>query len=84
MDIDKKISNKQQWEYTAKGLPQIEAAANYQNNIILPTSLLPGEIIGQPGTYVPVQFGQQHNAGWNVTATQLIFSGQYIVAVQVI
>jgi len=82
MDIDREISEKQRWEYLAIGFPQINATANYQNNLKLPTSLLPGEIIGEPGTYIPVQFGQQHNAGWNVTATQLIFSGQYIVGVE--
>ena len=82
MDIDRKISEKKRWEYLAIGFPQISATANYKNNLKLPTSLLPGEIIGEPGTYIPVQFGQQHNASWGVTATQLIFSGQYIVGVE--
>lgn len=81
--LDIKYSEKQQWEYTAKGLPQVNATANYQNNMILPTSLLPGEIVGQPGTYIPVQFGQQHNASWNITASQLIFNGQYLVGLEV-
>ncbi len=80
--IDKDISKKQQWEYLAIGFPQLNATAEYKNMLNLPTSLLPGEIVGRPGEYIPVQFGQQHNASWGVTATQLIFSGQYLVGVE--
>ncbi len=80
--IDKKISKKQQWEYIAIGFPQLNATAEYKNMLNLPTSLLPGEIVGRPGEYIPVQFGQQHNASWGVTATQLIFNGSYIVGVE--
>ena len=32
--------------------------------------------------FFPVQFGAKHNADWGVTATQLIFSGEYIVGLQ--
>ncbi|MCF6241478.1 MAG: TolC family protein [Bacteroidales bacterium] len=80
--IDKDISKKQQWEYLAIGFPQLNATAEYQNMLNLPTSLLPGEIVGRPGEYIPVQFGQQHNASWGVTATQIIFNGSYIVGVE--
>ena len=82
MDIDRQIADKKRWEYLAIGFPQVNASANYNNNLKLPTSLLPGEIVGKPGEYIPVQFGQQHTAGWDVTATQLIFSGQYIVGLE--
>lgn len=30
----------------------------------------------------PVQFGTKHNADWGVTASQLIFSGEYLVGLQ--
>jgi outer membrane protein TolC len=46
------------------------------------TTLLPGEIIGQPGIYVPVQFGQQFNATWGVQISQLIFNASYFVGIQ--
>ncbi|MBE0660920.1 MAG: TolC family protein [Bacteroidales bacterium] len=32
--------------------------------------------------FFPVQFGATHNADWGVTATQLLFSGEYIVGLQ--
>ncbi|MBE9466917.1 MAG: TolC family protein [Bacteroidetes bacterium] len=32
--------------------------------------------------YMPVKFGTQHNANWGITATELLFSGEYIVGLQ--
>lgn len=32
--------------------------------------------------YMPVKFGTQHNANWGVTASELLFSGEYIVGLQ--
>jgi len=80
--IDIKIAKKQIWETTAIGLPQIEATGDYQNMVQIPTQLIPGDFVGQPGTQIPVQFGQQHSLTGTLTATQLIFSGEYIVGLQ--
>ncbi|OQX97570.1 MAG: hypothetical protein B6I20_12310 [Bacteroidetes bacterium 4572_117] len=80
--VDIEIARKKIWETTAIGLPQINGSVDYNNSLKIPTSMLPGEIMGMPGTYVPVQFGQQHSLSWGVTATQLVFSGEYIVGLQ--
>jgi outer membrane protein TolC len=80
--IDIEIAKKQIWEYTSMGLPQINGSVDYSNSLKLPTTLLPGEIVGKPGEQIPVQFGQQHNLKWGVTASQLVFSGEYIVGLQ--
>ena len=40
-------------------LPQVAASASYTDNLSLQTTLLPGVILGQPGEYIPVKFGQQ-------------------------
>jgi len=34
------------------------------------------------GDKIPVQFGSKHNVDWNLSATQLIFSGEYIVGLK--
>jgi len=81
-EIDIEIAQKKIWETTAIGLPQVDGVVDYQNSLKIPTTLLPGEIIGQPGEQVPVQFGQQHSLNWGATATQLVFSGEYIVGLQ--
>lgn len=70
------------WENTALGLPQVSSSFDYNNNLNLMTTLLPGEIVGQPGEKVEVQFGTQHNAIGTIAANQLIFSGPYIVGLQ--
>ncbi len=80
-DIAKAI--KQKWETTATGLPQISAAATYQNNLKQPVTLLPAEITGgDPGTFVPVVFGTKQNASATATLDQLIFDGSYLVGLQ--
>ncbi|RLD67512.1 MAG: hypothetical protein DRI95_04685 [Bacteroidetes bacterium] len=81
-EIDIEAAKKKIWETTAIGLPQINGNVNYNNSLQIPTTLLPGEIVGQPGEQIPVQFGQQHSLNWGITANQLIFSGEYIVGLQ--
>lgn len=81
--IDIEIAKKQIWETTAIGLPQIEATGDYQNMIQIPSQIMPGEFnMDNPGEPFPVQFGQQHSLSGTITATQLIFSGEYIVGLQ--
>ncbi len=70
-------------EITGIGLPQINASAQIQDYLEIPTSLLPAEIFGgPPGTFIPVKFGTKYNANVSFTATQLVFSGNYIVGLQ--
>jgi outer membrane protein TolC len=80
-DIAKAI--KQKWETTATGLPQIDAAVAYQNNLKQPVVLIPGEIAGgEAGSFVPVIFGTKQNANAVATLNQLIFDGSYLVGLQ--
>lgn len=74
---------KKKWETTARGLPQISADVDYTNQLKQPVQLLPGEFTGgEPGTYVPIVFGTQQQMRATATASQLIFDGSYIVALQ--
>lgn len=76
-------AQKQKWETIAAGLPQINGAINYQNQLKQPVSLLPGELAGgEPGTFIPVIFGQKQQVTATATLTQQIFDGSYIVGVQ--
>jgi outer membrane protein len=76
------IADKQKWEVTASGFPQISISAQYQKFLDIPTQLIPGEIFGEPGKSIPVKFGKPHNASYGVSASQLIFSGSYFVGLQ--
>tara|TARA_R110002051_G_scaffold117009_4_gene190649 strand:+ start:21711 stop:23045 length:1335 start_codon:yes stop_codon:yes gene_type:complete len=76
-------AQKQKWETIASGLPQINGTINYQNQLKQPVSLLPGELAGgEPGTFIPIVFGQKQQATATATLTQQIFDGSYIVGVQ--
>ena len=74
---------KQKWETTADGLPQINAAADYENRLKQIVTPLPSEVLGgEPGGFTNVRFGTKQNMNVSATLSQLIFDGSYIVALQ--
>lgn len=101
--LDADIANKKNWEYTAYGLPQVNAGADYQYFIDIPTTLMEDfitkaivgtnfglglismadpkvqEMLNSANQMFPIQFGTKQNASWDVSVSQLIFSGQYII-----
>lgn len=81
LDID--AAEKQKWEATSFGLPQIDAGIDYQNWLKQQVSFIPSEIIGgDPGEFTPVVFGTKQNMNAKVTVNQLIFDGSYLVGLQ--
>ncbi|OBX23703.1 MULTISPECIES: TolC family protein [Bizionia] len=80
---DIEAAEKQKWETTATGLPQINGAVDYQNWIKQQVSLLPAEIAGgPPGTFQPVTFSPKQSLTATATLNQLLFDGSYIVGLQ--
>jgi len=80
-DVAKALKRK--WETTATGLPQINTAVNYQNQLKQPVSLIPGEFSGgEPGTFVPVVFGTKQQLSATATLSQLLFDGSYLVGLE--
>ena len=77
-------ARKQKWEVIADGLPQIDGSINYQDQLIQPVSLIPGDFFpgGEPGTFVPIIFGPPRSTAATATLRQQIFDGSYIVGVQ--
>jgi len=68
---------------TATGLPQLNGSLDYADNIAIPTVLLPGAFTNPPSQEdIPIQFGTKYNLTAGLNASQLIFSGQYIVGLQ--
>lgn len=66
----------------SSGLPQVDITVDYQNFFKLPTSLIPAEFFGgEPGEFVAVQFGTEQNLSAGISASQLLFSGSFFVAV---
>ena len=80
---DLQIAERQIWETTAAGLPQISASLGYNYFLDIPTSLIPAEFFGgEPGEFAEIQFGTQHNMTATASVEQLIFDGQYIVGLR--
>ena len=85
--LDIQIASKKVKENTAIGLPQIYGAIDYMDNFKIPTSVIPNflaflDTTGNAPEYLEVQFGIQYNLSASVTATQLVYSGQYLVGLQ--
>ena len=79
---DVQIARKQVRENTAIGLPQINGGIDYMEYFKQPTSLIPGDFLGQPGKEIEVQFGTRYNMTIRGQVDQLLYSGQYLVGLQ--
>lgn len=64
-------------ENKSEGLPQINAALGYTLNPLLAKTLLPGEMLGQPGVMIPVTFGVKNVVNGSVQLSQQILNFQY-------
>jgi outer membrane protein len=80
--VDEQIAQNTVKQTIGIGLPQVSTDLSFQDFLKLPTSLLPGEFFGQPGTQVPVQFGVKYQASAGIKVDQKIFDGTYIVGLQ--
>ena len=80
-DLELEGAENQIKEIRGTGLPQVNGFATFDDNLKLPTQMLPGEFFGQEGT-IPVQFGTNYAATAGVEANQLIFSQSYFVGLQ--
>ncbi|MCE1197756.1 MAG: TolC family protein [Marinilabiliales bacterium] len=76
--IDLEIAKKKIWETTAIGLPHLDSKANYQFLPKVPQ--LPAGSFG-PGSPA-VDLGVKNNLLYDITASQLIFNGSYLVGLQ--
>lgn len=75
--IDIMIQKESNREVAAAALPSISASGSFTDNLKLQTTLLPGELAGQPaGTFVPVTFGTKYISSGSLDASQLLFDGQ--------
>lgn len=76
------LAQKKVWETISTGLPQVSGTANYNAFLSLPVSLIPAEFVGgEPGTYIPVKFGQDYSSDFGISVAQQIFDGSWIVGV---
>lgn len=63
--------------------PQINVTGDMNHSLILPTTMLPGELIGQSGTQIPVQMGSKNELEFSVIAEQVVFSPQLFTGIKI-
>ena len=62
-------------EQRSAAWPQVKTGVNFDVFPLLPTQLIPGEVLGRPdGSYVPVQFGRPWQLTGSVSAEQMLYS----------
>lgn len=82
-EMNIEAAKQQMKQATAFGLPQLSGAIDYNDNIQRPTTLLPGEFTNPPSPDpIPIQFGTKYSTNAGLYASQLLFSGKYIVGLQ--
>ncbi len=81
--LDLKISEKKIRETIAMGLPRIDLKSAYTFLPKVPTIIfgMPSDDPGAPPAE-PIELGVKHNLTTDITASQLIFNGSYIVGLQ--
>lgn len=69
-------------EVRSQALPQIIFTGSLDDNLNIPVQLLPGEIVGQPGTTVEARFGQQYTVTGGLELNQKIYDQTVIGALK--
>lgn len=77
------ISQKKVDEQLGSMLPQIEANSSYRDNLKLPTTALPGDLMGKPGETILLKMGTKHNASASVSLSQKIIDPTFGIAMKV-
>jgi len=83
--IDQQLADAKRKEIRGIGLPQISGSADVNNFLNIPTSVIPAQAfnpMAPADMYVPVRFGIQYSSSVGVTVSQILFSSDYIVALQ--
>jgi outer membrane protein len=82
---DIESSKQRKWETTASGLPQINGSVGYLNNFTFTQQGVSGNAFnpdGDPNQVNTIAFGTKHSVNSQLTLSQLIFDGSYVVALQ--
>ncbi|PKQ65990.1 TolC family protein [Labilibaculum manganireducens] len=70
-------------EVRGNGLPQIKSEIDYKNYLKLPTTIVPGSLMGG-GEDMALSFGLKHNMDASIQLSQLLFSLKYINALKTV
>jgi outer membrane protein TolC len=73
----------QQQEARSGILPQVNGSGSFDNNIVLGKTMLPGEIIGEPGIQVPVEMGTKNTLDFTASLEQVLFDPSLFTGIRI-
>ena len=62
--------------------PKINVGGSFTDNLKIATMLLPGEIVQQPGTHIPVQMGVQYNLNAAASFNMILYNQTALTALK--
>ena len=80
--IDREKSGHKVSETRAALLPKININGNFTDNIEKAVTLLPGEIVGRPGTSIPAEMGTQFNTSAALSINQVLYNKTALTALK--
>lgn len=82
--IDDQKSKYKKEEAYASLLPKVNFNSNFTDNVQLPTTVLPGELLGKPGTMLPLQMGSQYSTTASLSISQVLYNQTAFTAVKIL
>ena len=80
--IDREKNQYKKSETISAIIPKINMGAYFQDNLLLPTTMLPGEIIGQPGTTIPIKMGSTFSTSASISLNWVFYNQTAITAIR--
>lgn len=80
--LDKEKSVFKKDETRAALLPKVNFNGSFTDNVALPTTVLPGEFMGKPGSSIAVQMGSQYSTSAALSISQVLYNQTAMTAVQ--
>jgi len=80
--IDQEKSGYKVDETRAAMLPKININGGFQDNLKLPITVFPGDLLGQPGTTLAVKMGSHYTSNASVSLSQELYNQTSIIALQ--
>ena len=82
--IDDQKSKYKMDEGFAALFPKINFNGSLTDNVLLPTTVLPGEFLGKPGTMIPLQMGSTYSASAVLSISQVLYNQTALTAVKLL
>ena len=81
-NLDYDLSTQKVNEQIGSALPQIDFSGTLEDKLKLSTTVMPGELMGKPGTTLALQMGTKYNLSAGLTLNQKIFSPSFWVGLK--